>query len=507
MYKKSISMKKRFFIYSLCATLSLMSSSCSDTEKEMVAQSEYLQNICVTGEDVQFENELATRTSYASNLAFSWSLGDTLGIYPIGADQVSFPISSGEGSKSADFDGGAWALRSSYQYAGYFPFSAKNYHNSIDAIPFSFEGQTQNGNNGMTHFSKYDYMASAATAPTASGSVSLQMKRLGCFMRLSLTVPAPSTLTSVTVESAGVKFGTEGTFDLSAATPQLNVTKTSSSITMALTNVTTTTANENVLLWMLTAPVDMSAETLTISVTASNGEVFSGEVAGKKMVANGGYGYVVTLKGIYNGHEYVDLGLPSGLRWATCNIGASEPEDCGDYFAWGEIEPYYTEGHAQDNPCSSWKTGKTGYDYANYKWCNGSSATLTKYCTNSNYGTVDNKTELDPEDDAAHVNWEGNWRMPTFKEMDELCNNCTWTWEAKNGVNGYKVTGTNGNWIFLPATGYREYSNIREDWYGYYWSSSQYGQDRAYDLCFVRYDAEYDYHYRKNGMCVRPVIE
>ena len=129
----------------------------------------------------------------------------------------------------------------------------------------------------------------------------------------------------------------------------------------------------------------------------------------------------------YNGHEYVDLGL--SVKWATCNVGAVSPEDYGDYFAWGETEP------------------KDFYAWSTYKWCNGSYDTLTKYCTDSKYGTVDNKTVLDLEDDAAHVNWGGDWRMPTKAEQDELYNNCTWEWTTQNGVNGYKVTSKiNGNY-------------------------------------------------------------
>ena len=105
-----------------------------------------------------------------------------------------------------------------------------------------------------------------------------------------------------------------------------------------------------------------------------------------------------------NGHEYVDLGLPSRIKWATCNVGATTPEEYGDYFAWGETEP------------------KDNYDWSTYKWCNESNATMTKYCTDSSYGTVDNKTVLELEDDAAYVNWGGNWRMPTKAELDELTN-------------------------------------------------------------------------------------
>lgn len=212
----------------------------------------------------------------------------------------------------------------------------------------------------------------------------------------------------------------------------------------------------------------------------------------------------------YNAHEYVDLGL--SVKWATCNVGATTPEDYGDYFAWGDTEPYYSEGHSQDSPCSDWKAGKTGYDWANYKWCNGSAQTLTKYCVDAHYGAVDNKTVLDSEDDAASVNWGELWRVPTHHELIELKNNCTWTWETMNGVNGYKVTGTNGNWIFLPTAGQRGGSNLHNQGSkGNYWASTTY---HLYDPRLV-YNLTFDSSNifsangtnRYFGFCVRPVTE
>ena len=183
-------------------------------------------------------------------------------------------------------------------------------------------------------------------------------------------------------------------------------------------------------------------------------------------------------------HKYVDLGLPSGLKWATCNVGATTPEDYGDYFAWGEVEP------------------KEYYDWSTYKYCAGSSSTMTKYCDNSDYGKdgfVDNKTVLDPEDDAAHVNWGGAWRMPTKAEQDELRNNCTWTWTTQNGVNGYKVIGPNGNSIFLPAAGCRfEGSLNNAGSYGYYWSSSL-NADDPYRAYYVYFNSDYVDWYNYGG--------
>ena len=189
-------------------------------------------------------------------------------------------------------------------------------------------------------------------------------------------------------------------------------------------------------------------------------------------------------------HEYVDLGL--SVKWATCNVGATKPEEYGDYFAWGETEP------------------KSTYNWSTYKWCNGSYDTQTKYCTNSNYGTVDNKTVLDLSDDAARANWGGSWRMPTKAEQDELRNNCTWTWTTQNGVNGYKVTSDkNGKSIFLPAAGYRDTSGglYFAGSGGYYWSSSL---DAGYpdDAWSVYFDSSNVYRGSSNryyGHSVRPV--
>ena len=206
------------------------------------------------------------------------------------------------------------------------------------------------------------------------------------------------------------------------------------------------------------------------------------------------YTAVFVEKTMKDGHEYVDLGLPSGLKWATCNVGAERLEDYGDYFAWGEVEP------------------KATYNWSTYKYCKGTDKTLTKYCNNSSHGNngfIDNKTVLDPSDDAAIVNWGGAWRMPTQEEQEELVNNCTWTWTTQNGVNGYKVTGPNGNSIFLPATGYMSDGSLNGvGSYGGYWSSSlnTSNPDYAYRVYFYSSNVLKYGDYRYYGLSVRPVF-
>ena len=228
-------------------------------------------------------------------------------------------------------------------------------------------------------------------------------------------------------------------------------------------------------------------KTVSVDIEIKEGEVVEQKVVlEKSSTAN----RTTTAKGgTINGYEYVDLGL--SVKWATFNVGATKPEEYGGYYAWGETEE------------------KEDYSWSTYKWCNGSSTTMTKYCTNCYNGTVDNKAILDPEDDVAHVKWGGNWRMPTGAEQGELRNNCTWTWTTHNGVKGYKVTSkSNGNSIFLPAAGYRvgtglSYSGSS----GRYWSSSLYGSDSsgAFYLYFSSGGYGWSYGGRYYGFSVRPV--
>lgn len=180
--------------------------------------------------------------------------------------------------------------------------------------------------------------------------------------------------------------------------------------------------------------------------------------------------------------EYVDLGL--SVKWATFNIGATTPEEYGDYFAWGKTEP------------------KDEYSWATYKWCNGTSSTITKYNAN------DGKTVLAPQDDAATVNWGGAWRMPTKAEQDELHTKCKWVWTTQNGVNGYKVVGPNGNSIFLPAAGYVGGSSLGNvGSRGGYWSSSLYTSNPslAYVVDFNSSGVYRSYYSRSGGHSVRPI--
>lgn len=200
-------------------------------------------------------------------------------------------------------------------------------------------------------------------------------------------------------------------------------------------------------------------------------------------------------------HDWVDLDLPSGTLWATTNVGAKNPEDYGNYFAWGEIIGY--------------EEGKTTFNRKTYKYSGESDNTLWKYCTNSSYGTLDNKSELEPEDDAATVNWGSDWQIPSCDQFKELINSCyTITeWTTVNGVYGRKITSkSNLKSIFLPAAGnisVESFSNTGS--YGFYCSRSLDTNTpfRMYLLYFysnkIGTDSSYDGGHRWYGRSVRPV--
>lgn len=202
---------------------------------------------------------------------------------------------------------------------------------------------------------------------------------------------------------------------------------------------------------------------------------------------------------VIQGHECVDLGL--SVKWATCNVGADSPEDYGDYFAWGETSTKSEFNH------DTYKWYE--YDDKNYK------SKYTKYCTNSEYGKYDGKDVLTSSDDAATVRWGSKWRMPTKEEFEELDEKCTFTLSSPNGVLGCKVTGPNGNSIFLPFTGYiDDITSNERGTDGCYWGKSldltnKYNSTARYFNVYITNDNRGNGYssneFRYYGLTVRPV--
>ena len=191
--------------------------------------------------------------------------------------------------------------------------------------------------------------------------------------------------------------------------------------------------------------------------------------------------------------QFVDLGLPSGLKWAKCNVGAKKETAYGYYFQWGDIED----------------KRKSNCGWTRYKHCKGTKYTLTKYCRYLLHGTVTDKSTLDTEDDAATQIMGGKWRMPTIAEFGELLYNTTKEWIQVNGVNGYKFTASNGNYIFIPAAGaYLNGSVDNVGNYGDVWSSSLNTSYpcNAWVLHFSTDKCNIDYNARNYSLSVRGVM-
>lgn len=194
-------------------------------------------------------------------------------------------------------------------------------------------------------------------------------------------------------------------------------------------------------------------------------------------------------KRMINGHEFVDLGLPSGTLWATQNMGANTPEQAGDYYAWGELEP------------------KDTYTWTNYALCGGTSKTLNRYNTNPSYGVVDNVSRLSLDDDAAYNQWQGLWRIPSVEQTRELKSLCTWTLDQTKGV--FTVKGPNGNSILIPLAGYKKGSAVTmKGTSGYYWTSALTTESPTYAYALLCDQSMFEMNaLRYCGRTIRPVAK
>ena len=243
-------------------------------------------------------------------------------------------------------------------------------------------------------------------------------------------------------------------------------------------------------------------QTCTITATANEGYSFANWTENDEVVSTdttyiftvtGDRNLVANFEEIIINHDYVDLGLPSGTLWATCNVGANSPEEYGDYFAWGETQP------------------KTDYDWSTYQYCNGNANTLTKYCNKSEYGYngyTDDLNTLLLEDDAANVNWGSDWHIPSKADWEELIINTNASWMTINGIRGVLLTASNGNNIFLPAAGYRYDSSIDAGSFGLYLSNTLYTYEpvKMWEFYFHYSDFYYlDSDGRFYGQSVRAV--
>ena len=363
------------------------------------------------------------------------------------------------------------------------------------------------------HYARNTFGLGDNTMVSVSEDNVLQYKNVGGYLRISLYGEGVSVCSITLRGNNGEKLAGKATVTMPIdGTPSATLVNNATGIITLICDTPVTlgsTAEDSKSFWFVVPPLTFS-KGFTIIVTKADGEVFMKSTSKSIVIERSNLSKMSPMEVVGGATvpEAIDLGLPSGLKWASFNLGASKPEEYGDYYAWGEVEPHYESGTQSDGPV--WKAGmEAGYNWASYKWCMGLQGTLTKYCSDSSYGYngfTDNKTVLDSEDDAASMTLGGKWRMPTAAELTELRDNCSWEWTSMNGINGSKVTGPNGNSIFLPAAGNGSGPSLNYvGQLGYYWSSSLDTDcsDNAWRILLSSLD--WRSNLRFNGFSVRPV--
>lgn len=261
-------MKRMNFFPMGAAAFLLAFAACTDEMTEV--QSGELKQIVMTASD--FETEDGSRTNFqitSSGAEFSWATNDTIGIFPNEGAQAYFPMTSGAGTKSANFTGGGWALKDASTYAAYYPFIGDFYLNK-NAIPVDYTGQVQTGDASTAHLGVYDYMAAAPSTPK-NGNVSFAFKHLGALVQLKFTLPQATTLNSVALTTESEAFAVNGKVDIMANSLGITSVTSSKDVTLEVKNVATTENNQVVTLYMMLPPVDLTGKALKAVVKTSNG--------------------------------------------------------------------------------------------------------------------------------------------------------------------------------------------------------------------------------------------
>ena len=247
-----------------------------------------IKEISITGKDFQIESGTRSTVSITENGAsFLWNENDVVGIFPNVGDQVSFAMAKGTGTQTATFSGGGWALKSSATYAAYYPHVYENRDRT--KIPVNYAGQTQIGNANTEHIGAYDFMAASVTTPS-NGAVGFDMQHLGCLVQLKITIPESKTLSKLTLKCPQYSYFTEtGTIDLSADKVLIKSTKDSQTLEIRLSNIATTKNNEQITIYFMTAPVNLSNKSLNATIDFEDGTNYETEVTGKNLEAGKAY--------------------------------------------------------------------------------------------------------------------------------------------------------------------------------------------------------------------------
>ena len=461
-------MKKSIFTLCLSATIL---AACSDNISEN-ANTHEGQGGCVIALQHEFEYEDGTRVSLNrtdKGMTCTWKDGDHIGVFPVSPEDGSPAMKTikatdvYQDAHFAEFRGEGWMLNTKNKYAAFYPLNtALNADVAHNAIPVDMNGQTQSGNDNTGHIADYDFMYAPSTFAKATDdtgmlhTVAFNFNHAVAIIELSLKPSFYVQWSKVTLTNDNGEEVFTSTATINAATGELTPLTKSSSVTLSLDNIETSYDNPTLTLYMAVLPTQLSNITLTL--VSVNGIEYSAPLPTKELLAGKIYKFsadkfTTPTYGYHNGHKWVYFGSKRGIRWAVMNVGASSPSDYGKYYAWGETCGYGEDDYSNETNYKYAKTYcKTEYSVNTYKHCNGSWYTITKYSNNATYGYrgfVDNKINLDPEDDAANVNWGGAWHIPDEMDFTELRRECYVEY-----TDNYNNTGVTGYTYYLAKCDY-----------------------------------------------------
>lgn len=391
------------------------------------------------------ENE--TRTTIAATdagLSFKWSNGDPIGVFSSYGDysgnQVKFVSKTEDDASTASFDGAGWTFNPLYTYVAYYPYDALN--NNHTAIPVHFRPLTQEENGATSHLSANDFIY--ATNQVAEDKITFLFKHLGCAVRIQLVIPVATSVSSLRLQCASAKFPTSGTVNISSGLFTPEESSKTASVNLSLADIEVGPSNDYLLTaWLMMAPVELSSEKLELVATDTYGNEYKTSIQGKSFQSGKAYRIKATAEEVYT---FIDLGLPSGTRWANMNLGADTHYGHGGYYSWASVNP--TSGNYLQQ---YWDYHGPSYTFVSQnddrsRSQNEAVCGYTLKYINDDEPNISGVSEYDAAFGA------GKGVLPTYAQCAELGANCTHTDLPNIGV--LLTSKINGNSIIIPYAGY-----------------------------------------------------
>lgn len=475
---------KKFFTIALVAASALTACTNDVIEKENQEPSvTVLEGVNASVPDFVYDETTRTALSIGdTGVSFAWNEADEVGIVPenVASSQMLWTIKDiSEDLHSATFQNSSYSLSPESRFVAYYPYKSGAEYRYNQKWTVDYTGQQQPANNVTTHLGAYDYMYAPVTTATADGKASFSFSHIGAMLYVNVKMPGVgATIKKLTLSVEDGEFNTKGEVDFADGT--FTPVETASTIEMTLGGEAgiALMSDGELTASLMIAPVNLAGKNITVEFTTDHGVVLATQkLKGKTYRAGKAYRLAVgeTLSGnevvIENGHVAVDLGFTSGTKWATMNIGATAPlggaEAIGDFFAWGETEPYYssiTWNSDLNTPTITWRADKNasvGYYYGNYfDYIGGTTTTDAAYQTFGKAAGKLHSMRDSEEHNAVNQLWGGRWQLATPAQYQELIDEGSWNLYYNNGkfvenvgISGYVITGKNGLSIYLPLPG------------------------------------------------------